>query len=193
MKGDLDRTTQNQLQSGKKYKVPICQGLLYTLLSRAKSRDKLKLLNFEPDQIKVNQPALHEMDRMRKESVFSWQNPLMEMSGNKMCLFNIRSWNAHIEHFLTDKVYTTCSLLCFTETHINNGQCTTIEQYVKGWKDIHKPTIHGLAICYNINKVNIIREFQPTNNVLQMLPVLIEIENEHVLKDQKNKMNICKI
>ena len=97
------------------------------------------------------------------------------------CLFNIRSWNAHIEHFLTDKVYTTCSLLCFTETRINNGQCTTIEQYVKGWKDIHKPTNNGLAICYDASKVNIIREFQPTNNVLQMLPVLIEIENEYVL------------
>ena len=181
MKGDLDRTTGKQSQTGKEYKVPICQGQLYTLLSRAKSRDKLQLLKFEPGHIKVNVPALEEMDRMREESVFSWQHPLMEMNGSKMCLFNIVSWNAHIEHFLTDKVYSKCcSLFCLTETHVNDGCLNHMEKYEEDWTDIHKRTDHGLAICYNASKVAIIQEFQ-TTNVLEILPVLIEIENERVL------------
>ena len=182
MKGDLDRTTQNKSAYKKKsaYKIPICQGQLYTLLSRAKCREKVQLLNFEPDHIKVNKPALEEMNRMRNESTFPWEHPLMKMTGS-MCLFNIRSWNMHIEHFFTDKVYTRfCNLFCFTETHVNDGPFSNIEMYMEGWADIHKKTNHGLAICYNVSKVRIIQEFE-TRNTLEILPVVIEIENEHVL------------
>ena len=60
MRGDLDRTTQKNPA----YKIPICQGQLYTLLSHAKCREKVQLFNFEPDHIKVNKPALEEMNRM---------------------------------------------------------------------------------------------------------------------------------
>ena len=35
------------------YAVPINQGAIYTILSLAKSRDKLKLVNFESGLIKV--------------------------------------------------------------------------------------------------------------------------------------------
>ena len=70
MKGDLDRRTEKRSTLGKQYQAPICQGQLYTLLSRAKCRDNLQLLNFEPDQIKVNLAALEEMHRMRKEALF---------------------------------------------------------------------------------------------------------------------------
>ena len=129
MKGDLNRSTGKKSSLGKEYKQPISQGQFYTLLSRAKSRDKVLLLNFESENIKVNEPALEEMDRMRKESIFSWEHPLMEMNGSKMCLFNIRSWNAHIEHFLSDNIYTSyCSVFCFTETHVDNGPFNTIEK-----------------------------------------------------------------
>ena len=119
MKGDLDRTTEKKRQNKtkKEYLVPIAQGQIYTLLSRAKSRDKFQLLNFKPEYIKVNEAALNEMIRMRKEAVFSWKHPLLEISGYKLALLNIRSWNAHIKHFLIDKNYTeSCSMLCFTET-----------------------------------------------------------------------------
>ena len=52
---------------------------------------------------------------MMKESLFSWQHPLTELSGISMSLFNIRSWNGHLEHFLSDKIYLTySSLFCFT-------------------------------------------------------------------------------
>ena len=117
MKGDLDQTSQ----SGKG-KAPVNPGQFYTLLSRAKSRDKVQLLNFDVSHIKVNEAALKEIERMRKESKFSWQHPLLKMSGNKMCLFNIRSWNAHIKHFLADKVYTDSSdIFCFTEIMWKDG------------------------------------------------------------------------
>ena len=59
MKGDLDFSSQtNRL-------VPIAQGQTYTLLSRAKSRDKVKRLNFKPSYIKVSDKAFKEMNRMK--------------------------------------------------------------------------------------------------------------------------------
>ena len=52
MKGDIERSTlTNRL-------VPIAQSQTYTLLSRAKSRDKVKILYFKPSYIKANEEAL---------------------------------------------------------------------------------------------------------------------------------------
>ena len=44
------------------------------------------------------------------ESLFLWQHPLIKLNSIRMCLFNIRSWNSHLEHFLSDKVYSTYSI-----------------------------------------------------------------------------------
>jgi len=174
MKGDLDQTSNNP-----KYSAPIGPGMIYTLLSRAKSRDRIHLLNFKEDQIKVNQNAVEEMKRMREESKFSWNHPL-KIPGKKICLFNIRSWNLHIKHFLSDKVYFTEScVFCFTETHTHRA-FQSIENYQEGWNDIHKATDHGLAICYDTTKVQIVQQFS-TTDVLQLLPVVIKIEDEQIL------------
>ena len=57
--------------AGKNYQQPLSQGQFYTSLSRAKSLDKVLLLNFEPKDIKVNEFALedpNEVVRMRNES-----------------------------------------------------------------------------------------------------------------------------
>ena len=70
MKGDLGQPTGKKTVTGKTNQRPISQGQLYTLLSLAKSRHKFFLLNFDPEQIKVNKSALEEMVRMRQESVF---------------------------------------------------------------------------------------------------------------------------
>lgn len=52
MKDDIDRSTlTNRL-------VPIAQSQTYTLLSRAKSRDNVKILHFKPSYIKANEEAL---------------------------------------------------------------------------------------------------------------------------------------
>ena len=65
---------------------------------------KVLFLNFEPESIKADESALKEMVQMRKESIFSWQHPLIELNSSNLCLFNIRSWNGHLEHFFSDKI-----------------------------------------------------------------------------------------
>ena len=57
MKGDLSWSTGKKSATGKTYQQPISQGQFYTLLSCAKNRDKVLLLNFDPEQIKVNESA----------------------------------------------------------------------------------------------------------------------------------------
>ena len=77
--GDVNHSTGKKSSLGKEYKQSISQGQFYTLLFRAKSCDKVLLLNFESENIKDNELALGEMDRMRKESIISWEHPLMEI------------------------------------------------------------------------------------------------------------------
>ena len=81
MQGDLNRSTGKKTATGKNYQQPISQGQFYTLLSHPKSRDKVLLLNFEHEDIKLNESALDEMVRMRNESLFSWQHPMIELNG----------------------------------------------------------------------------------------------------------------
>ena len=77
----------------------------------------------------------------------------------------LRSWNSHFEHFLSDKMYSTfSSLFCFTETNINDSPAKHIDEILDDWKDIHKNTQHGLALCHNVSKINII-------DAIEMLPI----------------------
>ena len=95
----LNWSTGKRTAMGKNYQQPISQGQFYTF-PHAKSSEKVLLLNFEPKDIQLNESALKEMVRMRNESLFSWQHPLIELNGISMCLFIRRSWNCHLEHFL---------------------------------------------------------------------------------------------
>ena len=72
------------------------------------------------------------------------------------------------------------ALFCFTETNLAGRSFQNIETYEEGWADIHNTTGHGLAICYNTSKVKIIQEFE-TSKTLEILPVLMDIEDETVL------------
>lgn len=56
--------------------IAISQGAMYTILSRTKSRDKVKLVNFEWQYIKLNTAALQETLRMREEALSSWHHTL---------------------------------------------------------------------------------------------------------------------
>ena len=95
-----------------------------------------------------------------------------------MCLFNVRSWNGHLGHFLNDKIYSSySSLFCFTETNINDSPSKHSDEILDDWKDIHKNTQYGLALCYNVIKVNI-TEVIDILCVLEVLPVVLEIERE---------------
>ena len=39
------------------------------------------LQNFEPEDIKVNEPSFKEVVQMREESLFFWQYSLIELNG----------------------------------------------------------------------------------------------------------------
>ena len=110
------------------------------------------------------------------ESLFLWQHPLIELNSIRMCLFNIRSWNSHLEHFLSDKVYSTYS------TYTQLIVLQNIDDILDDWGDIHKNTQHGLDICYNVSKVNIIEVIE-IPSVLEVLPVILEIEKETFIGD----------
>ena len=73
--------------------------------------------------------------------------------------------------------FTHSSIFCFTETNINNEYYKNIEDYQHGWANIHKLTEHGLAICYDTTKVEIVQVFT-TDDRLQLLPVLLKIEDD---------------
>ena len=106
------------------------------------------------------------------------QHPLIELNCISMCLFNVRSWNGHLGHFLNDKIYSSySSLFCFTETNINDSPSKHSDEILDDWKDIHKNTQYGLALCYNVIKVNI-TEVIDILCVLEVLPVVLEIERE---------------
>ena len=98
-----------------------------------------------------------------------------------MVFLFIRPWNVHLEHFLSDKIYLTySSLFCFTETNINDSPAKHIDEILDDWIDIHKNTHHGLALCYNLNEVNIIEVIEILS-VLEVLPIVLEIEKETIL------------
>ena len=129
--------------------------------------------------------ALEEMERLRKDSPLVYEHPLQKLSGIKICLNNIRGWQAHITHFLSDKYFTKySSVLCFTETKIHGSPVSDISDHLTGWQSIHHPTApHGLAICYEQSKVII--DTDATNFLstphMESLSVLMSIEGEQVL------------
>ena len=135
-------------------------GMFYTLLSRCKSSDKAKILNFNVDCIKVSEIVKIEMQRLRNDCILSWKHPLLGMINvDNICLLNIVSWNLHMPHIVSDKCYMNhVNVFCFTETHTSNASIKNIEDYASGWKSIHHPhSEHGLAICYRNDKVDVIR------------------------------------
>ena len=177
MTGDMDRTTK----SGKGI-VPISSGMFYTLLSRAKSCDKVKIKNFKENVIKVADIVKEEMARLRKYRMFSWTHPVLNSVDSKVCLLNIVSWNKHISHFMSDVYYRShCSIFCFTETHTNILNTVDITDYDEAWRSIHHPSAeHGLAFCYNTRNVTVIKQF-PLTSAIQMLPVFFDVSGKKIL------------
>jgi ATP-dependent DNA helicase PIF1 len=175
--GDMDRTTKTG-----RGKTPVNSGQFYTLLSRARTRDKVKLKNFDKSVIKVSDLVKAEMARMRKDCVFSWKHPLLQMTGTNVCLLNIVSWNLHLGHFLSDETYQQHSaVLCFTETYTNESSPVRIEDFNPCWKTIHHPTsAHGLAICFNTDIVVVEKQYDPISDI-EMLPLLLRLDQSLVL------------
>ena len=181
--GDLNDSTRNP-----KKKIPktFLRGLVYTLLSRARRRDTIRIENFHKDLIVHNQEAILEMERLRRDSPFEFEHPLQKLEGHKICLNNIRGWHAHIDHFLSEKLYTEhSSVLCFTETKKGSSALSDISDHLTGWKSIHHPTAtHGLAICYDESEVVICATNfpdQPFVSQMELMSAILTIEGEQVM------------
>ena len=148
------------------------------MLSRGKDRKNIKLSNFAEECITANKQAVIEMERLRNESVLDYPHPLKKMTSTTISYVNIVKWTTHIEHFLSDTAhFQFSSLFCFTETNITNEQFDGIKSYLPEWDDIHDSLGHGLAICYNTTKVEVLKEYHYTG-VLEILPVLLRVKNE---------------
>ena len=74
MKDDFDGTSKN----GKPNTVLINQLAMYTILSRAKSRYKLQLMNFELEHIKVNTATLQKILKNVKGSIIFLAPPFIK-------------------------------------------------------------------------------------------------------------------
>ena len=117
------------------------------------------------------------MEEMRTNHVLSIMHPLEEMNGQNLCLFNIRSWNLHINHFLSDSLHTSrCCLLCFTETGNDTTKKLDDNENLQHWKTIHQRTVHGLAISYDTMHVNVMKTLNTVSD-LELLPVLVTVKN----------------
>ena len=171
MVADFDRATRNE-----KVKLVVQPGHAYTALSRGEDRDRIVLKNFAPSNIKVNKNALKEMERLRNGKLLKniWCHPLEKKTGCILSLLNIRSWNLHIEHFISDSIHHKASdMFCFTETHIKDKPTITINTLNDNWSNVFKGTEHGLAFCYKNETVAFIEEFETLGNI-EMMAILIE-------------------
>ena len=76
---------------------------------------------------------------------------ISSLCDSKICLSNIRPWNAHIKQFLSDSLYAChSSLLCFAETHLNSRYFKNMIELKLGWSDI--PVLFGVDNNKDINK-----------------------------------------
>ena len=108
IQGDLNQSTGKKTAIGKNYQQPISQGQFYTLFSYAKSRDKVLLLNFDPEDIKANELAIDDPNEERV--IIFPATPLNRFEWYFYVSIQYKgSWNVHSEHFLSDKVYSVYS------------------------------------------------------------------------------------
>ena len=97
------------------------------------------------------------MERMRQNKVFDFKHPLIKYTNHSIILlWNIVSWNKHMEHLLGDPIYLEAStIFCFTETkqiHSDKG----IKNFHPDWQDQHSSAQHGVCISFNTNKLELI-------------------------------------
>ena len=162
MEADLDRSSINPNRL-----TPLNPGQFYTLLSRGKESGGTKLSNFHEDNIKVNKKALMEIERLRTESLLNPMHPLSTfVSESVISLLNMRSWNLHLSHFLSDPAHINlCDIFCFTETQLQQDPLYDVNNFSDSWNSIFKHTDHGLALCYNSEHIDYVDQFEMTNEI----------------------------
>ena len=77
------------------------------------------------------------------------------------------------------------SMFRFTETYTSVNQFKNIKEYHTGsWESVHEHRGHGLAFCYDSNKIEIIsRDFDVEfgDNIFEIFPIGIKFGNQQLL------------
>ena len=159
----------------KSYVTP--QGLAYTMLSRATCRSGIKLINFQEQDIKINQSAFNELNRMASESKFNPSTPIQLLGDDKFSIghLNIRSLSKHIQDVQADSFVQKLSVLCLSETHISRP----LDKYqIDGYVFLPKSSKHGLAIYI---KTGLSYHVIPTEIELQILAISVSYQTQDIL------------
>ncbi|XP_062618879.1 uncharacterized protein LOC134280486 [Saccostrea cucullata] len=156
-------------------KSPPPQGLAYTMISRATSRQGIKIVNFNDGDIKVNKDAFEEMHRMRRESQLSCSMAMTEKKQEELSIghINIRTLAKHAVDLQSDIAIQKLDILCVSETHIRQFQNNYNLQEHSAFYSITK---HGIAI-YVSNKQNADYFHVPSSDVCQAMAVHIRSQS----------------
>ncbi|KAK3086403.1 hypothetical protein FSP39_017935 [Pinctada imbricata] len=152
-------------------KSPPPQGLAYTMISRATSRQGIKLVNFNMKDIKVNKNASEEMTRMKTESILNSTNLLIEKNPGNLTVghVNIRSLSKHACDLQVDRSIQCLDVLCLSETHI---QHLRTNHSLTHYEAFDKQTKHGLAIYVSKKEKCSVLQV-PSSDVCQALAVTV--------------------
>ena len=160
--------------------ISVPPGLAYTIISRATSRQGLKLLNFSPEKIIVNKAALEETVRLQTESPFKWLYPLQKSHPDYVIVahVNIRS-KSHISHLLSDPTIHLCTLVGLTESHITH-ESESLPIKDSSWETTHKLTDHGISVLHKTDLECVHTLSIPVMD-MQVLPLLITLNGKNIV------------
>ena len=137
-------------------KCPSKPGQTYTMISRVKTINGLKLIGFDQSKIKVNKNAVAEMTRLQNSMKLITNQFYINYESESfiICQINVRSLKSHHKDIVKDSFTLNSQILCLTETNVID---------YKMYKIGHMPYIinscgnHGCAIYSTVKPT---KEFQ---------------------------------
>jgi hypothetical protein len=157
-------------------------GQIYTMLSWAKTRKNLKIIDFNPNAIVVNKDSLAEIKRMENNRLFYHQTPLNALPDNYIIAIghlNVRSLSLHYEDVLIHANNCPVDVFCMTETHVHNYQNYSLPGFdVFSTASNSSPSKRGCAIYCRKRALN-----EHTNPVCHHFNYSRNIETTAVIFD----------
>ena len=150
-------------------------GPVYTILSRATSREGLKLTSFSRKKAVINKKALNEMKYMHLTRTFDWAPPISK-EPHTVAFLNIRSLPAHHADLEADPKLLNLSVLCLSETNVKTSNS---EFLIEHFNSFYKSTPHGLAIF--VRKGIPSKNFHLQHNNIEIMARLIQLHSQEVL------------
>ena len=95
-------------------------GQVYTILSRATSKEGLKLTSFSRKKVVINKEALNEMKDTHLTRTLDWASPISK-EPHTVAFLNIRSLPAHHADLEADPKLLNLPVLCLSETNVKTS------------------------------------------------------------------------